>query len=1019
MLQPTSRSFHILLFVLLAFFLPFKGNSQDCGELAAKAQEVLQLMIKGGTNLSQGNYEQAIADARIGKAKCLDMGFWDGALVLNNFIYNCHLAALASDSANIYAKRSLKMIQEAPIPIGRLIHANVNYTASSVLIERGDYEEGLALLIEAGNLIKDASKIDVNLEYFANCNEANFLNQAIKFQLNLLSNTMLAQIYNYTGAALLYLLQPDRAINYYLQADALFEKTDMKSEQANVWINMGSALQSMFNKDVYSQVNKLSFDEDSISIEQAEIYCFDRALRILEDVPGKSFLQGVASTNKATSYLLKQDYEKGLAAINDALAYLSKADASNVESALRAGISLEAYKLYVLAQKSLYLGKLNRKTECQAIIDTVAILLEKNLPDDLESSILPWVGISTITSTACEVIGSWKQYEYFLDKAFRLVYPDKNLVVFTLNDARSYDINAYLASSIFLRYGRLLELSPKLNKLPEVEKLERVLLYHKLAILSYEDRLNAFTSSGVKTLQQSNNIANLNTAQKGVYPETIRITKRLYELTKETRYLDSIFQVAERSKAYVARQNINELERFKGVAESDLEKEKAYYTEIFALQKAMNSAVPSAERLEKLRASEQLENELAQFLQYLQDKYPQYYATRYGNEVSPVEEVKKMILDDETAMLNYVYANDTSGYLILLKVNQDPQVVNLTSNGNMRQLIDQVYQSVTDKSFASNDDIANTYSNAASLLYDALIAPVEKDIAGLKRLIIIPDGELYRLDFNLLLSEKLEELPKSDGLVDGYLFPYLLKEYAISYATSASVLVEKLEKKKNSKDDEVRKKLIYGGLEPDYGLCRDYKWSDIEADDVDSIRLKFFPDKSKVWVGSDISKKTFQSIVDQYEFDILHFSGHSFLPSFNPLDAYLALGCPNKRRDSILVADFYNMFINANLSVLASCESWQGEKSIIHPGEGFLGIAKGFEYAGCSSLIMSQWNVQDIAGREIINSFFEHLNDGQSYDIALWKAKLDYLEATDKDIEDFAPYYWAPMIAWGRMKSLD
>lgn len=1015
MLQPTSRSYYIILFILIAFLLPFKGSSQNCEKLATTAQEALQLVIKAGTNLSQGNYEQAIAEARIGKAKCLDMGFWDGALVLNNFIYNCHLAALASDSANIYAERSLEMMREAPIPIGRLIHANVNYTASSVLIERGDYEAGLALLIEAGNLIKDTSKIDVNLEYFANCKEANFLNQSIKFQLNFLSNTMLAQIYNYTGTALIYLLQPDRAINYYLQADALFEKADMKSEQANVWINMGGALQVMFNKDIYSQTSKLFFDGDSVSIEQAEIYCFNRALRILEDVPGKSFLQGVASTNKATSYLLKQDYEKGLAAINDALAYLSKADASNVESALRAGISLEAYKLYVLAQKSLYLGKLNRKTECQAVIDTVAMLLEKNLPSNLESSILPWVGISTITSTACEAIGNWEQYEYFLEQAFRLVYPNKDLAVFTTKDARVYDINAYLASSIFLRYGRLLELSPKLDKLPEIQKLERVLHYHKLAILSYENRLNAFTSSGVRTLQQANNIANFNTAQQGIYPEAIRLTKQLYELTKESKYLDSIFQLMERSKAYIARKNINELERFKGVAESDLEKEKAYYEEIFALQKAMNAGVSGDDRLEKLGASEQLENELAQFLQYLQDKYPQYYAARYGNEVSTAQGVRTAILDSETAILNYMYVNDTSGYLNLLKVNQEEtRIVNITPQGNMRQLIDQVHESVTDRSFASNDDIATTYSNAAYLLYDALIAPVEKDIAGLKRLIIIPDGELYRLDFNLLLSKKLEKLPKSDGLVDGFMFPYLLKKYAISYVTSASLLMERPLKQQDDKD---RLDLEYGGFEPDYSNCSDNKWREMPFDDVSRIRSDLFPNQSNVWVDEKVSRNVFQSVVDQYSFSILHFSGHSFLHPTRPLDAYLALGCAKNGRDSITVADLFNMYINADLSILASCES--GINSLFHPGEGFPSLAKGFEFAGCPSLIMSQWNVDTNVGKEIITGALEYIKKGEKYDVALWNAKLDYLESTDKDIEDFVPYYWAPMIAWGRMKSLD
>ncbi len=1015
MLRLTSGSYYILLFVLLIFHLPYKGSSQGCEVLANKAQEILVLVNQAGTGLTQGNYEQALTAARAGKAQCVDIGFWDGVLIFNNFMYNCHLATLAYDSAQIYAERSLQIVQEAPIPIGRLIHANVNYSASAVLIEQGKYEQGLALLIEAANLIKDTSKVDLNVEYFADCDAVNFLNQTLKFQLNFLSKSMLGQIYNYSGGALIYLLEPDRATNYYLLADELFEETGMKSEQANVWINMGGALQSIFNQDAYPQISSLSLGADTISFDRAPIYCFDRAIRILEEASYQGFLLGVASTNKAVNYLVRGDYEKGVNATNDALKYIAEGKGGDFETALRAGITLEQYQLLVLAIKAFSLGKLHRNTECRAVVDTISTLMEKNPLGMPGSPILPWIGICTISSTACEAIEDWERNEYFLSEAFKLLYPGENLTTFSLDDARIYDPNANLAASIFLRYGRLLELSPRLDNVSEVEKFEEVLRYHKLAMLSYEDQLNAFTKSGIRTLQQAGRIANFNAAQKGVYTEAIRLTRKLYQLTNETRYLDSIFQLAERNKAYVSRQNLKDLDRFRGVAVEDLEKERAYYSKIEALQRTMSTDISEDERLEKSEEYEQVKYQLSQFLDALQEKYPQYYTARYGNEVVASDKVSEAILDDETALLQYVYITDTSAYMLLLKEGQKLRIFPVTTKHDMSELISQLHTAAENRSFVSDYDVAKAYSNSAATLYNILICPIEEEIADLKRLIIIPDGELYRLDFNLLLTEKLDELPKSNGLVDGYLFPYLFKNYAISYASSASMLVNRLE---NDNPAGNRIELKYGGFEPDYRNCTNNAWKEIRFDDVRAIGTELFPGQSNVWIDDQVSKNAFLSVVNQHTFNILHFSGHSFLHPARPLDAYLALGCKEGQSDSITVADLYNLYIDADLAILASCQS--GINTLFHPGEGFPSIAKGFEYAGCPSLIMSQWDVDRDAGREITTSVLKYLKEkGKTYDVALWKAKLDYLKSEDKNIENLAPYYWASMIAWGRMRSLD
>lgn len=65
-------------------------------------------------------------------------------------------------------------------------------------------------------------------------------------------------------------------------------------------------------------------------------------------------------------------------------------------------------------------------------------------------------------------------------------------------------------------------------------------------------------------------------------------------------------------------------------------------------------------------------------------------------------------------------------------------------------------------------------------------------------------------------------------------------------------------------------------------------------------------------------------------------------------------------------ADIYNLELNARLTVLSACNTGSGN---LRKGEGVMSLARGFLYAGCPSIIMSLWEVEDNAGTEIMHSF--------------------------------------------------
>src|SRR6185312_2143412 len=70
-------------------------------------------------------------------------------------------------------------------------------------------------------------------------------------------------------------------------------------------------------------------------------------------------------------------------------------------------------------------------------------------------------------------------------------------------------------------------------------------------------------------------------------------------------------------------------------------------------------------------------------------------------------------------------------------------------------------------------------------LYRDLVEPAARLLSGKKKLIIVPSGILHYLHFEVLLSSGGERTLAATGPGD---WPYLVRDYAISYVPSAGVL---------------------------------------------------------------------------------------------------------------------------------------------------------------------------------------------------------------------------------------
>jgi len=46
-------------------------------------------------------------------------------------------------------------------------------------------------------------------------------------------------------------------------------------------------------------------------------------------------------------------------------------------------------------------------------------------------------------------------------------------------------------------------------------------------------------------------------------------------------------------------------------------------------------------------------------------------------------------------------------------------------------------------------------------------------------------------------------------------------------------------------------------------------------------------------------------------------------------------------------------------------------------GEGVMSIARGFAYAGCPSLVISLWKIDDRTSAQVMRGFYHYLSDGE------------------------------------------
>ncbi|HEU4596470.1 MAG TPA: CHAT domain-containing protein, partial [Pyrinomonadaceae bacterium] len=350
----------------------------------------------------------------------------------------------------------------------------------------------------------------------------------------------------------------------------------------------------------------------------------------------------------------------------------------------------------------------------------------------------------------------------------------------------------------------------------------------------------------------------------------------------------------------------------------------------------------------------------------------------------------------------------------------------------------------------------------ARALDELLMSPLRKLLGETRRIFLSPDGALNLIPFGALVDERGR---------------YLVEDYSITYLTSGRDLLRAQASAASREGPLVIANPSFGAGSPSAGGAPSSRlsqlggatFSPLPGTKGEASALGTILPGVRVLTGAQASEETLKRVSGP---SILHVATHGyFLPDLSPpvgadartaqarglklsreraerapvenplLRSGLALAGANDGRggageDGVLTAyeaaslDLWG----TRLVVLSACETGVGD---VKTGEGVYGLRRSLVLAGSESQVMSLWQVDDAATRDLMVEYYKRLQAGEGRTEALRAVQLEMLrqgggqneEGSERALgaqQDAArrrpnrshPFFWASFIQSGDWRSM-
>ena len=357
--------------------------------------------------------------------------------------------------------------------------------------------------------------------------------------------------------------------------------------------------------------------------------------------------------------------------------------------------------------------------------------------------------------------------------------------------------------------------------------------------------------------------------------------------------------------------------------------------------------------------------ELARGLKDLAQLDPEYASLQNVSIVS-LENLQST-LDADTTVVEYFVARDEVIGLVIT-ASKATFVRRICPVGRVRYLLERIqgqiqkFELTPENARAHEEELKRVLDIELNNVYSQLFAALRPFVTT-SRLLIVPHGVLHFLPFHLLRDE------------NGYLF----EQFAISYASSASIATYRLSRP----DIKGHPVIIDAGNRDRYSSALR-----TIGDQCDAFRVLEGHDATRSNFAKEAATASFLVIHSEFVFR----QDNPMLSGFRLADGW------------ITASELYSMTCRSNAVALCGYETDARRNT---SAEDLLAITRGFAYAGARSLLMPLWHAPDESTAALLARFYESCESGKRRPEAL----IEAMNATR--VTHPHPYFWGSLLLFG------
>ena len=462
-------------------------------------------------------------------------------------------------------------------------------------------------------------------------------------------------------------------------------------------------------------------------------------------------------------------------------------------------------------------------------------------------------------------------------------------------------------------------------------------------------------------------------------------TRGMYERAIETCHrlgdTEQAFRFMEKSRAVMLADKLAELGARQQLTTKQMDEEQ-HLRQVTDKQQTKLTGLSPGKTLDSLRiVLTAQQDKLDAFRKKLEVSNPAYYRYKYDTTSIRLRDLQAYLRPRKAQFVSY-FVGDSALYVLGVSGGRDTLI--RQSVGTYNQTVRAFVPLLTTPDAMSQKADVVRFRVLGKQLYDQLLAPLA-----------LPDGPIIVSSDGSFIP--FETLSRSATQPD-----YLVKSYAFSYVYSANLLL-----KKASAPIQTA-----GFVTGDFLGVAPVSFAPVlgqatlsGSDDALKLIADRFDSPTLLTHGA-ATRRTFQSDVSAYR--VIHLFTHATADSTGQEPTlYFA--------DSVLrLSDLGDGGLpHAQLVVLAACKTGIGANQ---RGEGVFSLARGFAALGVPSILTTLWSVENKATYSITNLFYRYLDAGLPKDVALQRAKLDWLSTAEG--ADQLPNSWAGLILIGDTQPL-